>query len=98
VDGYANFLADMGRRPKGTTLDRYPDKNGNYEPGNCRWATPRQQLRNTRVNRLIEFRGETFTVSEASERFGKSSALIRWRLEQGMSVADALLRPVRAYD
>lgn len=95
-EGYTAFLSDMGRRPKGTTLDRYPNKDGNYEPGNCRWATPRQQLRNTRVNRLIEFRGETFTIAEASERFNKSSALIRWRLGTGMSVEDALLRPVRA--
>ena len=38
-----NFLAYMGVRPAGKTLDRLPDKNGNYEPGNCRWATSREQ-------------------------------------------------------
>ncbi len=50
---FVNFLADMGERPEGKSIDRWPNKDGNYEPGNCRWATPHEQLMNRRPRTLV---------------------------------------------
>ena len=46
---FSNFLVDMGRRPENLTIDRYPDNKGNYRPGNCRWATKKQQTENRSI-------------------------------------------------
>jgi hypothetical protein len=48
VDGFDNFLSDVGERPKGRTLDRI-NNDGNYEPSNVRWSTPTEQMRNRRI-------------------------------------------------
>lgn len=69
-NSFEAFLEDMGERPEGKTLDRYPDKTGNYEPSNCRWATPKQQCNNTAFNKCITFQGKTQTLQEWSEEIG----------------------------
>lgn len=93
---FSNFLNDMGVRPLGTTLDRWPNREGNYEPGNCRWATAKQQHRNKSNNRLVEFRSEQLCVGEWSERTGLSSAVILYRLKKGWPVERVLTAPINA--
>jgi hypothetical protein len=52
INSFPDFLADMGERPPGMTLDRFPDKNGPYCKENCRWATPHEQQVNTSVFKM----------------------------------------------
>jgi hypothetical protein len=75
------------------TLDRI-NVNGNYEPGNCRWITHKEQMNNTRSNRFIEFNGTTMTLSQWSKKTGIGVSTIHARLKSGCSVEDALTRQV----
>ena len=63
---FENFYKDMGKRPKGLTLDRI-DNDGNYCKENCRWATQKEQTRNTRRNRYIKFEDRNFSISQWAE-------------------------------
>lgn len=94
VESFAKFMADMGERPLGKTLDRI-DPNGNYEVGNCRWATDKEQHRNKTNNRKLTLYGYCFCVTEWAELLGISAYAIYKRLQKGWSDEDALLAPVR---
>lgn len=93
LDSFDAFLADMGPRPSlAHTVDRI-DANGNYEPGNCRWATATEQARNTRSNRMLTWRGKTQSAASWASELGLPAGTIYDRLGLGWSVDEALGTP-----
>ena len=83
-DSFHAFLEDVGPRPSPKhTLDRYPDPNGNYEPGNVRWATPVEQSQNRRNTRLAVVGGTAMRVAEAALALGISEKAVLARLARG---------------
>ena len=81
---FQNFLADMGERPDGMTLDR-KDNDGDYTPDNCRWATPLEQIRNRSNTRLVEIDGETKTLAQWASELGVKYSTLYMRLRRGSS-------------
>lgn len=81
-DSFEAFLADMGPRPTGATIERR-DNDSDYEPGNCVWASRQAQARNTRRNRRLTIAGTTRTLAEWCQLAGLSEATVRKRLNRG---------------
>ena len=85
------FLEDMGLRPSPEhSLDRFPNMGGDYEPGNCRWATIPEQARNKKSNVWIEYNGEKMVLNDWAKKTGISFPTLRRRIKLGVSIHDAL--------
>lgn len=94
-ESFTAWLADMGPPPSPRHTIERKDNRGNYEPGNCVWATNKENCNNTSRNRVIEHDGLQLTLSQWSERTGIEHHTIAYRIDRyGWSVHEALTIPV----
>lgn len=84
---FDGFVADMGERPDGTTIDRIDGTKG-YFRGNCRWATATEQQNNLRSNRMIDYVGEALSLSALARKLGVEINTLAYRIDAGWPVED----------
>ncbi len=93
VHSFTTFLKDVGPRPSEMhSLDRI-DVDGDYEPGNVRWATNQEQKENTRVVRMVTVGGRTQSVSAWEREMGLSKGQVKSREKSGWTTEEAILTP-----
>lgn len=94
TSSFLAFLEDVGLRPSSEhSLDRFPDRDGNYEPGNVRWANPTEQSRNRDWGTFVEHDGDKVRLSILAEGAGLTAGTIRRRIARGWKLETALSVP-----
>ena len=95
---FSNFLKDMGVRPsKNHSIDRI-DNNKGYHPANCKWSTQREQCNNSRRNRIVEFRGRSYTIAQLTRKLRLPYEMVRVRIvDKGWTAERATTTPARVW-
>jgi hypothetical protein len=81
---FENFLLDMGERPEGMTIERI-DSNKDYEPSNCKWATPKEQGNNTCANHFVEYNNKRQTIAQWADELGIKANTLSYRLKRAFA-------------
>jgi len=87
IDDFSAFYAHIGKKPtEKHSLDRFPNKNGNYEPNNVRWATQFQQMQNVKQNVELELNGKTMVLAEWGRFLNVNASAISFHLKNGRTI------------